>query len=475
MRVRTERDSMGEKRVPAAALYGVHTQRAVENFQISGIPMSLEICYAIAEIKIAATQTNKNLRLLSSQKAEVIIKAAQEILQGKHDQWFVLDAFQAGAGTATHMNINEVIANRALELLHAEKGNYKIIHPNDDVNKGQSTNDVFPSAIKIVCFRKIHELIPILQELQKELLKKSKEFGAILKIGRTHLQDAVPLTLGQEFHAYATTIGKDIERLHQPIGSLLELNLGGNAIGTGINNPPQFAPQLINNLRKQTDIAWKESQDKIYATQNVSIFLEVSETLRLLAVDLTKLANDFRLLSSGPHAGFAEISLPAVEPGSSIMPGKINPSIAEMLNMVCFQVIGNDQAVLMGEQAGQLELNVMMPLMAKNLVDSFSLLINGVRIFTKRCVKGIKANKKHCQYYVTHSAELATLLNPYLGYEKAAEIVNESLKTGETVYEVVKRKRLLEPSILDKIFEGTLIKKKTRRNVFKKKKQHKKR
>ena len=451
MAYRIEKDALGKKEVPKEALYGIHTQRAKENFQISGKTLPLEIFYAIAEIKIAAANANYGLKLLNNKKRNTIIKAAKEILKGKHDKEFVIDAFQAGAGTSTHMNINEVIANRALQLLKRKKGNYKVIHPNDDVNKGQSSNDVFPSAIKMVVVKKIKDLIIALRELKISLSRKAKEFKSVKKSGRTHLQDAVPITLGQEFHAYATTIEKNILRINNNIKYLLELNIGKNAIGTGINTNPKFSKLIIKHLIKLNKIPWKESKDPIYTTQNITDFLQFSETIKSLAVDLNKIANDLRLLSSGPNTGLREIKLPAVEPGSSIMPGKVNPSIAEMLNMVCFQVIGNNEAISEATAAGQLELNVMTPLIAKNLIENIEILTKAIKTFNERCVKGIKADKEVCQYYFEHSVGLATLLNPYIGYDKAAEIVNKSLRTGKTIAQLVLEKKLLTKEQLDKL------------------------
>lgn len=451
MAFRIEKDALGKKKVPKQVLYGIHTQRAKENFQISGKTLPLDIFYAIAEIKIAAANANHQLKLLNNKKKTAIVKAANEILKSKHDKEFVIDAFQAGAGTPTHMNVNEVIANRAIQILRGQKGNYKIIHPNDDVNMGQSTNNVFPTAIKIVVAKKTQNLIPILTELKISFKRKSKEFKFIKKSGRTHLQDAVPITLGKEFNAYATTIEKNITRINQNIKYLLELNIGKNAIGTGVNTSPRFSKLVIQNLIKSEKIAWKQAKDSIYATQNITDFLQFSQALKALAVDLNKIANDLRLLSSGPRTGLTEIKLPAVEPGSSIMPGKINPSIAEMLNMVCFQVIGNTETISEAVQAGQLELNVMTPVIAKNLIESLDILTTSIKTFDNLCVKGIKANKEVCKYYFEHSTGLATLLNPIIGYDKAAEIVNESLKTGKTITELVLEKKLMNKKDLDKL------------------------
>ncbi|MFQ5620845.1 MAG: aspartate ammonia-lyase [Candidatus Nanoarchaeia archaeon] len=443
MRTRTEKDPLGKKKVPSEALYGVHTQRARENFRISGNTLPKEIFHAIALLKIAAAQANSSLKFLENKKANLIIRAAKEIKKGNHDKHLVIDAFQAGMGTPTHMNVNEVIANRALELAGKRRGQYSYIHPYDDVNMGQSTNNIVPSAIKIVAYDKTIDLLQALDNLQKALRDKSKQFKNITKSGRTHLQDAVPITLGQEFHAYATSTADNMKRLLQALPSLKELNAGRNAIGTGVNTHPKFTKKICNNLSKLTHTKWTPSRDPIQATQSATVFFALSSNLRLLANDLTKLANDLRLMSSGPRTGINELYLPAVEPGSSIMPGKINPSMAEMLNMVCFQVMGNDEAISLAAQAGQLELNVMMPLIGKNLLESIDLLTNAISAFTKRCVKGIKVNKKACKYYLEHSTGLATLLNPYVGYDAAAELVKEMLRTGKSLTNLIREKKLL--------------------------------
>ena len=452
MRTRTEKDLLGKKKVPSDALYGIQTQRAKENFQISGQTLPKELFYAIAELKIATARANKELKMLDSKRAALIERAAQEIMKGVHDDQLVIDAFQAGMGTPTHMNVNEVIANRALELAGKRRGLYSYIHPNDHVNMGQSTNNIVPSAIKLVAYDKTIQLLESLVHLQKALMDKSKAFKSITKSGRTHIQDAVPITLGQEFHAHATAVSNNIKRIIQQLPNLQEINAGRNAIGTGINTHPQFTPKICKNLRKLRSGNWHPSPEPIYATQYSTVFFETSSNLRLLAGDLTKLANDLRLLSSGPNTGLNELSLPAVELGSSIMPGKVNPSMAEMLNMVCFQVMGNDEAISLASQAGQLELNVMIPLIAKNLLDSLDLLNNGIKAFTNKCVKGIKANKKVCEHYLNNSTGLATLLNPIIGYEAAAELVKESLKTGKTIVELLTYKHILSEREAKKLF-----------------------
>ncbi|MEK6922598.1 MAG: aspartate ammonia-lyase, partial [Nanoarchaeota archaeon] len=451
MKFRIEKDSLGKKKIPKEAYFGIHTQRTIENFQISGRTLHLELFHAIAEIKEAVAKTNLDLKLLRKHEARAIIKAAQEAQKGKFDNQFLVDIFQAGAGTSTHMNVNEVIANRAIEILHGKKGDYTLIHPNDQVNLGQSTNDVFPTAVKISAVKGLFRLIETLETLEKSLLIKSKEFKKIIKSGRTHLQDAVPITLGQEFHAYTSLIKKDITRIKEAISFLLYLNIGMNAIGTGINTYLGFRKRIISNLKKINKLPWKEARDPIEATQSTTDFLEAADALKATSVDLIKIANDLRLLSSGPNTGLREINLPPIEPGSSIMPGKINPSMAEMLNMVCFQVIGYEEAIAVAAQAGQLELNVMLPLIAHNLLESINILNNATEVFSKKCIQGVKANKEVCQYYLEHSAGLATALSPYIGYDKATEIVKESLKTGIPISQVALKKRLMRKSDLDRI------------------------
>jgi aspartate ammonia-lyase len=447
MAFHVEKDALGEKKVPNKVLYGIHTLRAKENFQISGKTLPLEIFYAIAELKIACAFANKDLKLLGSRKTIAIVRAAKEILQGKQDKEFVIDAYQAGAGTPTHMNVNEVIANRANKLLKKKE-----VHANDDVNMGQSTNNIFPSAMKIVALRKLERLIIVLEDLKKALFKLGNNFKSIKKSGRTHLQDAVPITLGQEFHAYGSSIEKNIEWIKRALPDLKYLNIGKNAIGTGINTKKNFTRAILKHLKKINKVDWKVCKDPIYSTQNVTVFLEISDVLKLVAIDLDKIGNDLRLLTSGPNTGLKEINLPEVEAGSSIMPGKVNPSIIEMLHMVCYEVMGNDESISQGSRSGQLELNVMTPLIAKNLIESIDLLINGVDTFTKKCVNGITANKKICQRYYEHSAGLAALLNPYIGYDKAAEIMKESLRTRKSVRRIVFDRKLMSKKEVDKIF-----------------------
>jgi len=440
---RTETDPLGKKKVPAKARYGIHTQRSKENFQVSGKTLPLELFHAIAEIKIATALANKELRLLDAKRCSAICRAAKEVVQGKLDSDLIVDAFQAGAGTPTHMNVNEVIANRAIELLRGRKGNYSLVHPNDHVNMGQSTNNVVPTALKLVSLRKAKELVFALKELQKSLLKKSREFRSLIKSGRTHLQDAVPITLGQEFHAYASSIGKAAEIVEHSARELRSVNMGRNAVGTGINTLPSFSKKIVKHLRKISKLPLSLSDDPIYATQNVTLFLHLSDSLRIAAIDIIKMGNDLRLLSSGPHTGFGELSLPVIEPGSSIMPGKVNPALPEMITMVGYQILGNNEVISQACEGGQLELNVWTPVIAKNLIESFDLLINSLTIFTKKCIKGIKANKTVLQHHFENSGGLATLLNPYIGYEEAATLAQESNRTGKSIIDIVTAKGLM--------------------------------
>jgi len=453
VKTRTEHDALGKKKVPANAYFGVHTQRAYENFPISGTTEEQEMIRAIAMIKIATCRANASLHLLGKKKANVIERAAKEVGIGKFNDQFVVDVYQAGAGTATHMNVNEVIANRAIELLGGKKGDYTLVHPNDDVNMGQSTNDVFPSAIRIAVLPLIDAVVSSSQKLEKSLLRKAKAFNSILKSGRTHLQDAVPIRLGQEFKAWALTVKKQWQSLLDTKKRIRKLSIGGTAIGTGINTHPKYRSLAIKELRKVTKLKVESATDLIEATQSMEDFLHVSSALREYAVELTRICNDIKLLSSGPRTGMHELVLPAVEPGSSIMPGKINPSMAEMLTMVCFQVMGNDRVIELAAQAGQLELNVMMPLISHNLIQSLKILGNAVREFDERCVRGISANKKSCDYYFEYGLALPTLLNPIIGYEKAAEIAKIALRQDKTVSQVILEKKILTKKQLKKIFD----------------------
>ncbi|MBI4344973.1 MAG: aspartate ammonia-lyase [Euryarchaeota archaeon] len=451
---RVERDTLGEVSVPKNAYYGAQTQRAVENFPVSGLRLQARFVRAQGTIKKAAATANMEAGGLDRRVGEAIVRAAQEVIDGRLNDQFVVDVYQAGAGTSQNMNANEVIANRAIELLGGGRGDYRLVHPNDHVNMGQSTNDTIPTAIHIAALEGIErELIPALEALRDALGGKAREFHGVIKAGRTHLQDAVPIRLGQEFGAYAAMVDHGIARVKRASGDLLELNLGGNAVGTGINTRPGYAERAVEEINKMTKLNFRRAGDLFEATQNTDAVVDVSGTLRVLATSLMKIADDLRLLSSGPRTGLREINLPAVQPGSSIMPGKVNPVMAEMLDMVCFQVIGNDAAVARAGQAGQLELNVMMPVIAYNILNSIEILTGGVRAFTERCVRGITCNPEICAKYAELSTAVVTALSPRLGYEKAAALAKEAFERGMTIRELVLEKGLIPEEELRELLD----------------------
>lgn len=451
--MRIERDTLGKVSLPDDVYYGAQTKRAVDNFPISGLRLPGKFIKAQGVVKLAAARANGGLGELDKKIYRAIERAAREVMKGTYDDHFVVDVYQAGAGTSQNMNVNEVIANRAIEILGGKKGDYNVVHPNDHVNMAQSTNDTIPTAMYIASYEALREhLIPVLKGLKNSLLHKSGEFDGIVKAGRTHMQDAVPIRLGQEFGGYAETVKKDIHRIERASEALLSLPIGGNALGTGINVRAGFRNKVLREIRKITGIKFKGCDNLFEGIQNVTPALEVSASLRGTAVSLTKIANDLRLLSSGPRTGFAEISLPAVQPGSSIMPGKVNPVMAEMMNMVCFQVIGNDTTISYACQASQLELNVMMPLIAYNLISSIDILSNAVEVFTKKCVNGIIADANRCKKYADATLAMATALNPLIGYSAAAEVSKEAYRTGKTV-----RKLAVEKGILTENKAKTLL------------------
>ncbi len=461
MKFRIEKDSLGEKDIPGDAYFGIHTLRSVENFQISGIVMHEEIIKAIIYLKISCAKTNLELETIDKGKGETIINASEEILKNfeKYKSQFPIDIFQAGSGTSLNMNINEVIANLAVEILENKKENFgkKIIHPNDDVNKGQSTNDVMPSAMKISAYLLSENLICALENLENVLSNKGNEFKDILKSGRTHLQDAVPMTVGQEFQAYSRAIEKDIGRVNFAGKFLEELAIGGNAIGTGINTPPKFREIIIKHLNFYLKRNFVPAKNGIESVQFLTDIANFSSALKMLAIDLNKISNDLRLLNSGPYTGFSEIFLPAVEPGSSIMPGKINPSICEAINQVCFKVFGNDLTITTSCAAGQLELNTHMPIIAYSLIESIKILTNGINIFAEKAVKGIKANEERCKFYAEHSLSLITALNPILGYDKCAEIAKEAKRTNKSIKEIIIEKKYLSKEEVDKFLNAKFL------------------
>lgn len=449
--MRKEKDSFGVKEIPDDVYYGVQTIRAMENFPISGWKANPAFVRATVEVKKAAAIANKELGLLEADKAKAIIQAADEILAGKLRDQFVVDVFQAGAGTSHNMNTNEVLANRALELLGKNKGDYEAIHPNDHVNMSQSTNDVIPTAIRLAVLFELKEFVAHLENLQQALQQKAEEFDLIVKSGRTHLQDATPIRLGQEFSGYAACMEKHRDRLLKAAEDLHEIGLGGTAVGTGLNAHPAYREKAARQLAKQTGFGIRMSKNYFEAMQSMGPFAALSGAMRNLALDLTRMANDFRLLASGPNTGLAELLLPGVQPGSSIMPGKVNPVLAEMLNMVCFYVIGCDVSVAMASQAGQLELNVMIPLIAFVLPSMISVFGNAIKAFADKCVAGLEADKNRCEDYAEKSLSIVTALNPYIGYLKASETAKESLATGKRIRDLILEKKLLPEEKLDEI------------------------
>lgn len=435
---RTERDSLGEKRIPLKAYYGIQTQRAVENFPISGFSAPPVLIAATAAVKLASARANRKLGFLDRKRANAICRAAVEVIQGGLNSEFVVDAFQAGAGTSHNMNANEVIANRAIELLGGRLGDYSVVHPNDHVNMSQSTNDTVPTALRVAALMSAQKLISAIERLEKAFRRKSREFSRVIKSGRTHLQDAVPMTLGQEFGSYAFAMRAARERLIDACRRLREVGLGATAVGTGMNTHRRYRDTVLTELKKATGIkGLKKANDPFEALSFMSDFAAFSGAMKIASIDLVKISNDLRLLSSGPNTGLAEITLPAVQPGSSIMPGKVNPVMAEMLAMASFHAMGSDHAVTMAAQAGQLELNVMTPVIAHNILGAASILANAVDAFTLKCVDGIKADKKRCARYFESSAGLATVLNVFIGYENAASVVKESREAGRSIKETV--------------------------------------
>jgi fumarate hydratase, class II len=449
---RIEKDSLGEVQVPKNALYGAQTQRAVDNFQISGLHPRLAFIWSVAVIKKAAARVNSELGLLPLEIANAIQQAAQEVLEGQWADQFVIDPFQAGAGTSHHMNVNEVLGNRASQIL-AENGNPIPVHPNDHVNMAQSTNDVIPAAIRLGCLWRLGELDTALSGLAVSLKKKSDEFDSILKSGRTHLQDAVPIRLGQEFGAYAIAVERDLQRIKRTSVGLLRLGIGGTATGTGLNAHPDYANRMIEVISEITGFKVFLAENLFEVMQSEADFTDFSGSLRTTALTLSRIANDLRLLASGPASGLDEIRLPAVQPGSSIMPAKVNPVMAEMLNMVAIQVTGMDTAVAMAAAAGQLELNVMLPVIAYNLFEMMHILINAVTSFSERCVKDITANPEKCQYWLERNTILVTALNPIIGYQAGAFIARNAALTDRSIMDVAKEQ--IDKGELKK-FDGSL-------------------
>jgi len=432
---RIERDSLGERELPGDVYYGIQTARAVENFPISGWKPYPSFVTATVQIKKAAARVNASLGALDPSIAKAIEAAADEVIDGKLRDQFVVDPFQAGAGTSHNMNANEVLANRAIELLGGAKGDHSIVHPNDHVNMGQSTNDVIPTAMRLAALELTENLILTINHLAAAFRDRASEFDGIVKSGRTHLQDATPIRLGQEFGAYATAMQKNANRIARAADELKEIGLGGTAVGTGLNAVPGYRNRVVEELSVITRQKLQATEDYFEAMQSMSPFVALSGALRTLATDLIRICNDLRLLASGPNTGLGEINLPAVQPGSSIMPGKVNPVMAEMTTMVCFQVIGNDTAITAAAQAGQLELNVMMPVIAFNLLMSLTILSNALVALRTRCVDGLTANEAQCRWYAEHSVSLVTVLSPTIGYARAAELAKQAISSGRTIRE----------------------------------------
>jgi len=453
MQGRIEKDSLGEKEVPATAYYGIQTARAVENYPISGWRAHPRLIDAYMYQKKASALANKEADVLKAEIADAIVAACDEVLAGKLRDQFVVDVFQAGAGVSQHMNVNEVLANRAIEMLGGQRGDYTVVHPNDHVNYGQSTNDTYPTAMRIAALLSAEDLEPELARLEEALDAKGREFDHVLKSGRTHLQDAVPVRLGQEFAAYARAIGRCRQVLKDACRQAEELGLGGTAAGTGLNTAPGYRESAIRRLGELTGLNLRPSPDMREAMQSNLPMAAIASAQRMLALEVIRITNDMRLLASGPITGMAELILPAVQPGSSIMPGKVNPAILEMQAMVAFQVVGNAAAVDYAVQAGQLELNVMMPAMTFNVLTSFEILKNSLAVLREKCIDGIRADEEACRRYAELSPSIVTALNPYIGYAKGAEVVKEALKSKKTIPQVVVEKGFMSEAELKKILD----------------------
>jgi aspartate ammonia-lyase len=454
MKHRIERDPLGEVRVPADAYYGVQTRRAVENFPISGLTAPPELVTATVRIKKAAAEANRSLGRLDARLAEAIVRAADEVLDGALRNQFVVDVYQAGAGTSHNMNTNEVLANRAAEILGGRRGEYTLVHPNDHVNMGQSTNDVFPTATRLAVLSMVPPLLTAARELAGGLDGKAVAFAGILKTGRTHLQDAVPITLGQEFGGFAANVAHAADALEREATQLHELNLGSTALGTGLNAGDDYTRAAVGHLASYAGLPLRPAGNRFRVTQSMGDVLAYAGALRRLAVEVNKVASDLRLLSMGPRAGIAEIQLPAVQPGSSIMPGKVNPSVPEMVNQVCYQVIGCDAAILAAADGGQLELNVMMPVIAWNAIHATRILTNAMRVLQSRCVAGVTADEARCRELLDRSTALATALSPYIGYAETADIAKTAVGTGRSIRDLVRERKLLPDAQLDEILSA---------------------
>ena len=455
---RTEKDPLGTLEVPADSLYGVQTLRAVRNFPISGIRPLPAFVEATVRIKRAAALAHKETGRLDAKLADAIVAAADEVLAGKHREHFVVDVYQAGAGTSHNMNANEVLANRANEILGAERGKYAPVHPNDHVNMAQSTNDVIPTAIRLASVTELSALLGSFGALASAFEAKAKEFDDVMKSGRTHLQDAMPIRLGQEMGGYAESLRRGMKRLEEAADYLRELGIGGSAVGTGVNVEPEYPALMVKYINaslpgSKNGAAVREGRNRIQLMQSMGDVAAFSSQIKVLALDLSKIASDLRLMASGPRTGLDEIRLPAVQPGSSIMPGKVNPSIPEMVNQVCFQVVGNDACVTISAEHGQLELNVMMPVIAYNVLLSMMILGNAARVLAEKTVTGMEANREMCEYWVERSAALATALAPQIGYARAADISKQSVKENVLIRDLVKREKVLPDAELDEVLD----------------------
>ncbi len=450
---RIEKDFLGEKEIPKSAYYGVQTMRAVENFPITGYRIHPELIKSLGIVKKAAALANMKVDMLNQEIGKFILEACDEVITGKWNDQFIVDPIQGGAGTSINMNANEVIANRALELMGEEKGNYKVISPNSHINMSQSTNDAFPTATHIAILSLMNQLLASAKTMQNAFVSKAKEFAGVIKMGRTHLQDAVPILLGQEFEAYSRVISRDISRMSLSQQHLYEVNMGATAVGTGLNADPTYIDAVVQNLRELSGLPLSRAEHLVDATQNTDCYTEVSAMLKVCMINMSKIANDLRLMASGPRDGLFEIMLPARQPGSSIMPGKVNPVMAEVVNQVAFQVMGNDLTISQASEAGQFELNVMEPVLFYNLIQSISIMNNVFNVFTEKCVLGIKANEEHLKQYVEQSVGIITAVNPHIGYELAAQIAKEAIATGASVRELCIKSGALTAEQLDKILD----------------------
>lgn len=451
--MRIEKDFLGEKEVPAEAYYGIQTLRAVDNFPITGVPVHPELLTALAQVKKAAARANAELSLLPKRIADAIVQAADEVAEGRFADQFLTDSIQGGAGTSINMNMNEVLANRALELLGQAKGDYFHCSPTNHVNMAQSTNDTIPTALRIAAYRQTKNLLEAMQALTDSFARKEREFDDVIKMGRTHMQDAVPIRMGQEFGAYRRVLERDTARIARAADNLLTINLGATAVGTGLNAKPAYISRVAQLLAEDTGLPIRDAEDLVDATQNTDAYAELSASLKVCAVNLSKICNDIRLMASGPRTGLSEIQLPPRQPGSSIMPGKVNPVMAEVINQISFQVIGNDLTICMACEAGQFELNVMGPVIAFNLLQSLKVLHNGVDVFRRYALEGLEANRAICREYVDRSFGIVTALNPHLGYETAARLVKEAATTDTPIRDLILERDVLSPDEVNAILD----------------------